>query len=350
MARKEDKLRPYRIDYFDIDEMKDVDLALIRSTVVRAVTSDLAIDQFASSAPATGRIVVRCHRFYKKLGAHKKDVYKAIEDLYAPKAAAQMMDIIEGFRQDQAQTAAGLFDAPDTTGHVTRMSDSSLYDEVCIHCGATDASGKLNEPCPSNMGDGIVSEALEHYNAMMADHATPDPAYGVQKATFYKNSSGTTVQTPPITPCHCSFAFPMSSEAMVLHMQTFHNVPPTSGPDSPPTKAVVADLQGMLAHDAHEQIMDKVVVDSTDAEGRRFPTPANTLEHGDDIAAAVSGTNPFQTPAPADFVPTTGCGCDFVDKSVEQESESSLVGNLAIVIGVVAAIIALMELFSRIGH
>jgi hypothetical protein len=35
-------------------------------------------------------------------------------------------------------------------GHETRMSDSSLYDEVCKKCGATDGRGddRLNKPCP----------------------------------------------------------------------------------------------------------------------------------------------------------------------------------------------------------
>lgn len=35
--------------------------------------------------------------------------------------------------------------------HATRSSDSSLYDEVCINCGATDIAGagwgKLSQPC-----------------------------------------------------------------------------------------------------------------------------------------------------------------------------------------------------------
>lgn len=33
--------------------------------------------------------------------------------------------------------------------HITRMSDSSLYDEVCTVCGATDAMGdnRLNKKC-----------------------------------------------------------------------------------------------------------------------------------------------------------------------------------------------------------
>jgi hypothetical protein len=35
--------------------------------------------------------------------------------------------------------------------HKTRFSDSSLYDEVCIYCGATDGRGdnRLGDPCPN---------------------------------------------------------------------------------------------------------------------------------------------------------------------------------------------------------
>lgn len=38
----------------------------------------------------------------------------------------------------------------DHPSHKTRYSDSSIYDEVCIYCGATDASGDydLKFPCP----------------------------------------------------------------------------------------------------------------------------------------------------------------------------------------------------------
>jgi len=32
--------------------------------------------------------------------------------------------------------------------HKTRMSDSSLYDEVCVNCGVTDTMKQGNEPCP----------------------------------------------------------------------------------------------------------------------------------------------------------------------------------------------------------
>jgi|GEM_PF-3665359 len=36
------------------------------------------------------------------------------------------------------------------SSHKTRISDSSLYDEVCIYCLGTDARNdeRLNRPCP----------------------------------------------------------------------------------------------------------------------------------------------------------------------------------------------------------
>jgi hypothetical protein len=45
--------------------------------------------------------------------------------------------------------------------HNTRLSDSSLYDEVCSACGATDANGMadLSRPCPATCTppEGIVA-------------------------------------------------------------------------------------------------------------------------------------------------------------------------------------------------
>lgn len=32
--------------------------------------------------------------------------------------------------------------------HETRFSDSSLYDEVCVNCGVTDAQNSSVRPCP----------------------------------------------------------------------------------------------------------------------------------------------------------------------------------------------------------
>lgn len=39
---------------------------------------------------------------------------------------------------------------PFGPGHLTRFSDSSLHDEVCVKCGATDGRSdtRLTKPCP----------------------------------------------------------------------------------------------------------------------------------------------------------------------------------------------------------
>src|SRR5271163_4962363 len=95
MARKEDKLRPYRVDYFDIEEMKDNDLALVKSVIVRAVTATEAI--YHNSIAQEGRIIIRSARFYKTL-THKKDIYKAVEDLFSANKAITIMEAVEAYR------------------------------------------------------------------------------------------------------------------------------------------------------------------------------------------------------------------------------------------------------------
>lgn len=40
-------------------------------------------------------------------------------------------------------------------GHVTKYSDASSYDEICVNCGAHDGWGRLAaEPCPKPPGEG----------------------------------------------------------------------------------------------------------------------------------------------------------------------------------------------------
>jgi hypothetical protein len=49
------------------------------------------------------------------------------------------------------------------SSHVTRFSDSSLYDEKCVNCGATDSpytqrgSRTLADPCPKPVGNGGIT-------------------------------------------------------------------------------------------------------------------------------------------------------------------------------------------------
>jgi hypothetical protein len=51
-------------------------------------------------------------------------------------------------------------------GHVTRFSDSSVMDEVCVNCGAHDnvpgGMGDLNYACPS---PGVPYKTLKEYYA-----------------------------------------------------------------------------------------------------------------------------------------------------------------------------------------
>lgn len=45
--------------------------------------------------------------------------------------------------------------------HVTRMSDASTFDEICVNCGATDQApggwGELAKPCPKPVGQGGIT-------------------------------------------------------------------------------------------------------------------------------------------------------------------------------------------------
>lgn len=104
MARKENKLRPYRVDYFNIPEMKK-DRALVHSTVVRAVTAQQAQNMILWDDPTAsgngmfieGRIVIRAYRFYKKAPA-AKEVFKPVEDLFTVNKAVEVMEVVEKYR------------------------------------------------------------------------------------------------------------------------------------------------------------------------------------------------------------------------------------------------------------
>lgn len=97
------KLRPYRVDFFDIEEMQHPDKALVQSVIVRAVTATEAIDQIATDRSANNKpldtiIIIRAYRFYGQLGAHKQDVYRAVEDLFTANKAVEAMRNVEAFR------------------------------------------------------------------------------------------------------------------------------------------------------------------------------------------------------------------------------------------------------------
>jgi hypothetical protein len=260
MARKQDKLRPYRVDYFNIDEMKDNDLALVRSVVKRAVTAATAATEVLTDNTALPIVLIRSYRYYKQI-TPRKDVYKAIEDLFSEKNALIVMGEVEKYRAEQTpvvadhatpdpafgvdkatfyKTNAGTqiqSQAPpaapaDELGHVTRFSDSSLYDEVCVNCGATDTSGRLEDPCSNP-------------------------------------------QVSPTIAAVARTAAEIGADPQVLAAHTVDVLQNLSGPTSPATVAAIADLQGMLAHDEHEQTMDTFVPEAGAVEdyNRVFPEP-----------------------------------------------------------------------------
>ncbi len=115
--RKENKLRPYRIDYFLWFEMQK-DKALVRSAVVRAVTADEARETFLNgftyytadrieindsiqAYPAIAEdehrlTILRAYRFYKKLTAQPvKKTYINIDKLLTPKKTLALMESFE---------------------------------------------------------------------------------------------------------------------------------------------------------------------------------------------------------------------------------------------------------------
>lgn len=257
--RKEDKLRPYRIDYFDIEEMKDNDLALVRSTVIRAVTAEeaeyklLESPEFWKKGDYPSLVGIRAYRYYKKLGAHKKDVYKAVEDLFSANKALKVMAHIENYRSKVAQSAM----IP-----------------------------------PQNVKE------VELPAAQRID-ATPTLQKGVSE--------------------------------------------PGTGPDSAATKAVVADMQGMIDHDRHEQLMDTFVPASV-PEGKTFPDPKNVPVTAPVPAATPEPLiEPDEAVGPAarpDFVPPAGFGPDFVSKGAEKPMPLWLkVGLFASALGFVTLVV-----------
>lgn len=65
---------------------------------------------------------------------------------------------------DQASSGGEMMSSKHPS-HVTRSSDSSYYDEVCIHCNNTDVVwggwGKLAYPCPNEPEQHRVARLLD---------------------------------------------------------------------------------------------------------------------------------------------------------------------------------------------
>lgn len=62
---------------------------------------------------------------------------------------------------------------PFGPGHLTRFSYSSLYDEVCVRCGATDGrhDTRLTKPCPLSVHPYQTTTPIELFGS---DNVCPD--------------------------------------------------------------------------------------------------------------------------------------------------------------------------------
>lgn len=83
------KIRPYRVDYFDRQEMQK-NKVRVHSVVVRATSSRDASNQVHSY----GRHVVKAYRFYDKLPRESKK-YVALTQLFSAKKAKTILKTIE---------------------------------------------------------------------------------------------------------------------------------------------------------------------------------------------------------------------------------------------------------------
>jgi hypothetical protein len=92
------------------------------------------------------------------------------------------------------------------------------------------------------------------------------------KALAQKNGDGSyTVRVFSAADKSTDVIFPMDpySQQLAVEYAAFKNAQEVSGPDSPATRAVVADMKAMVANDRHERIMDEFDI-SAGAEGRRW--------------------------------------------------------------------------------
>jgi hypothetical protein len=326
--RKEDKLRPYRVDFFDIKEMKDNDLALVRSQIVRAVTADDAVyeilDKPDSGDGYPSLVLIRAYRFYKTL-THKKDVFKAVEDLFSANRAVKVMEQVEAYRAKRKASFMSneAYGSPSVSapGHVTRYSDSSLYDEVCVNCGATDAqAGGLNQPCPAAPQPAVSK--LVQLLAEVRKHpsGSPEQKQAITEYLTALDAEPTEAITENLK------ALDAEPEGVIADVLKALGPEPTTGPDSPATKAVVADMQGMVAHDAHEQAMDTFVPTSV-PEGKHFTLTPVPMEQHDMLVPSAEGCTQCETAGRAPTSWTLGLGGPVVETPSEPDQAVGSAGR-----------------------
>jgi hypothetical protein len=232
MPRKENKLRPYRVDYFDLNEMNAADQALVQSTIVRAVTAFEAADLARTDNGVwnEGRTVIRAHRYYKPL--KYTPTFKNLEDLFPPKWVPKVKASIEDMRK--------LFESRRIDKQFAAMATDDDYRKLMqelnpafdfgapapkvIDPGPNCWSGGLKIPFVPATGQGpdYVDKSVCGTAEIASRNNYADPDHHVDL-----DEVAPIVNPAPPSDCKCSFAFPVSSSAMELHMIAAHGHPDT---------------------------------------------------------------------------------------------------------------------------
>ena len=342
--RKDNKSRPYRVDFFNWDEMQN-DMALVRSTVLRTCTAREAKDiVMGAPVPMNNKVlskisyaghpwrsIIRAYRFYRKLADEPiRKTYVAVENLFPGKKAVDVMEYIAANKGKQGSrptaSATVMTPAPVVPNIVpgvwtdAELNDPETWKGICdnetldmvdervsalknwaieaitgvkrsphqqitveetamLQSGMyTDANGKIMLFTLPKELEQLLEVELRN---LMADVDTDDvlntiaTAEAAEKRCYAGGdlSVGDVTSTisfhipqPDLsTLCPSTFS-PDVVKAYSVEAQFPDGViaepePPTTGPDSPATKAVVKDLNGMLSEDKHEHIMDTFVPD-----------------------------------------------------------------------------------------
>jgi hypothetical protein len=335
--RKDNKSRPYRVDFFNWDEMQK-DMALVRSAVLRTCTAREAKDiVMGAPVPMNNKVlskisyaghpwrsIIRAYRFYRKLADEPvRKTYVAVENLFPGKKAVDVMEYIAANKDKQGSrpttsttvmvatpvmpnvvpgvwTDAELNDPETWKGicdnetldmvdeRVTALKNwaieaitgvkRSVHQQVTVEENAmlnsgiyTDANGKIMLFTLPKELEELLAVELRNLMADVDEDEVLNTIIAAEIAAEKRDYLGDVTSTisfhipQPDLPKLCPSTFsPDIVKAYSIEAQFPDGVivdpePPTTGPDSPATKAVVEDLNGMIANDKHEQMMDTFV-------------------------------------------------------------------------------------------
>jgi hypothetical protein len=246
MPRKTDKLRPYRVDYFEHQETVDGKV-LLRAAIIRAAEAGAAKEQMTRS----GRTVTRAYRFYRSVPGPKRVTIALPQTEFATKSAAQPeamkcptcgIGIDDNGDGDCAFCSSPVYMAAHAVNDlgntpaaqadmdaVDLAHDAWLADQVV-------ALGQFWERSTPAEREAKIGQEIQG----IASLAWSDLSDILRETLAEESASNPTKHSDPF-------------DAM---MATMPQPSPASGPNSEATKAVVADLNSMWVQDLHEQMMD----------------------------------------------------------------------------------------------